>query len=121
MQYVAVCGSLLQYVAEKEDTHELVQGGKRPMGHLGHFVVAKLLHRLLQRVAACCSALQRVAEDSNKVKTLLESLVFADFLGSVLQRVAACCSVLQRVAEESDKVKTMPCLCRVFSSNDPIG
>ena len=47
---------------------------------------------VLQRVAACCSVLQRVASESSEcVKRDVD-------YECVLQRVAACCRVLQRVA-----------------------
>jgi len=64
---------------------------------------AVMLYSVLQRVAACCSVLQCVAERQ------CESVVMVVLLGggfqqcgaaccSVLQHVAACCSVLQCVA-----------------------
>ena len=58
---------------------------------------------LLQRVAACCSVLQRVAPSETlqkqhyRVSVLCQSTI-RSCCCSVLQRVAACCSVLQRVA-----------------------
>ena len=46
---------------------------------------------VLQRVAVCCSVLQRVDLRSNN-----------DSMSRVLQRVAACCSVLQCVGFKSN-------------------
>jgi len=50
---------------------------------------------VLQRVAACCSVLQRMVV----LPFWSLSLICVAACCSVLQRVAACCSVLQRVAE----------------------
>jgi len=48
---------------------------------------------MLQRVAACCSVLQRAGSFRMRHNTQRVAACC-----SVLQRVAACCSVLQRVA-----------------------
>jgi len=53
---------------------------------------------MLQRVAACCSVLQRVAGALDVAGGKGQIARILHVCCSVLQRVAACCSVLQRIA-----------------------
>ena len=98
LQYVAVCCSVLQYIAVRERVH--AKNATRAPGQrakTNHLDVHSVCSVSLQHNATHCNTLQHTATHRNAlVNRTCVNLSIYTF--SVLQCVAVCCSVLQCVA-----------------------